>query len=140
MLGSQQTNTVAQGNKKTPLVSALPFIPLPLCQIQAIIMFSDTSIVVSALIHSGSAGNFMDRGTADQLHILIMELHNPTELNTVNGSPIRLRFIMHCTLPLLLHVSCLHSERLLFLITDTLKHSETLYYFVILTLVSYYCL
>lgn len=76
--GSQQTNTRVQDDKKTSTVSISPFIPLPLCQIHAAIKYSDTSSVVPLLITSGSAGNFMDRRTADQLHIPATHSHNGT--------------------------------------------------------------
>lgn len=74
-------------------------------------------------IQQGSAGIFLDRTTAQHLHIPLIELPSPVELNTINGGPIWTGYVTHRTPPLLTCVCCcLHQKHITFLITDTYKH------------------
>lgn len=66
--------------------------------------------VFSALLTSGSRGNFMNHTIAKQLRLLLIELHCPVKLNSIDGGLVGMGLITQCTKPLCLQVSSLDQD------------------------------
>lgn len=81
---SQTTHQESSSDKPTR-VSTTSFILKSSFQIKTVIMHSGKSHVLTALIHSGSAGNIMDFSTTQHLLIPIRKLPCAVKLSIGNG-------------------------------------------------------
>lgn len=109
-------------NAKPLGVSSFIVQPVPLCVLNAIIVYSDVLSVLPVLIDSGSAGDFMDHETAVNLRIKLVKLRTPKKLHTIDRGPNGTGFVTHPTPPVLMKAHSLHQECISFLITDTKKY------------------
>lgn len=89
---------------------------MPLLIISVQIKHSDRVFILSALINSSPAGVFMDHTTATTLKIPLCMMNDPPRLNTIHGEPIEEGTIRFRTIPVTLFTSCLHTERISFLV------------------------
>lgn len=67
---------------------------------KVLVLHSGESYLVTALIDSGSEGNFVDENTARRLHLNLRELHDPPNLSAIDGGPIGKGRVTHCTEPI----------------------------------------
>lgn len=68
------------------------------------------------MIDMGADGNCMDHATATQIGIPLRDLNNPP-LNTIDRDPIGEGTNCYCTI-----IVTIHTEKISFLITNTLRH------------------
>lgn len=78
--------------------------------------------VLTALIDSDTAGNFIDQDTVTQLNIPVQPLQQPCKIQDIDGAPIGRGTISHCTEPLSLQIGALHKESITLYITISAKH------------------
>lgn len=78
--------------------------------------------VLSALIDSRSAGNFMDQAIGEKLNIPTQSLQHPLKIPAIDDGHIGNRTVTLCNKPLLLKVRTLTQEYISFLTTVNTKH------------------
>lgn len=101
---------------KSPIISSPPFV------IKVQIFYLEKSYLLTAVIDSGSAGNFMNFAATKRLKLPLGALNKPPRLSTIDGGPIGEGTIRCCTPTHLLRMSSLHTENATFLLTNTPKH------------------
>lgn len=75
------------------VVSTLPVFATPPFMLPAKVHLSDQCIVASAMINFGLAGNFLDQWTAQDYHLLLVDLHSLVKIRSIDGGPIGTRVI-----------------------------------------------
>lgn len=103
-------------------VSLMPTFSVTPMDILIIIHYANRSHVLSALIDSGSSGNFMDQQVAERLGISLHRLRHPPQIYSINSAPIGRGSTTHCTETISLQTSWLHEEKIILLITYSPKH------------------
>lgn len=98
------------------LLTAKPFL------VPVTIRSDDVSVVVSALLDSGAAGNFISASLACTLHLPLLQLPNPMSVHALDGRPVGEGTITHTTTPASLTVGVSHHERLAFLVLPSAVH------------------
>lgn len=86
------------------------------------ITYSDKDSVVSVMIDSKLAGNFIDYGTVIKLQLLLCSLNNPLKISIINSSTIRKGSIPLFSAWIQMQISSLHYETIYLLVTDTSGH------------------
>ena len=76
------------------------------------------SLVVSALLDSGTEGNFIHTHLVEPLQIPVETLKTPLKIAALDGGPVGAGSITTRTEPVLLETSSLHSELISFLVLD----------------------
>lgn len=85
-------------------------------------MYSNNAFVLAAMIVSGSIANFIDHATVLKLQLLLITLHLPHRISTIDCTPILKGTIHQCTWPVSMDISSLHHEFISHLVMDTPKH------------------
>lgn len=75
--------------------------------------------VLTVLIDSGAAGNFIDQDTVNQLNVPIQTLQQPCKIQAIDGGG---GTISCCTEPFSLQIGALHKESIMLYITVSVKH------------------
>lgn len=102
---SPRTVTRSQVLSKTPVVSTKPVISIPPYDIHDQIQYSH--IFASSHDRFRFSWTFL-RPTTLQLHIPLVELNNPVNINTTDRGPIEEGWLSQHTQHILLQVGCLH--------------------------------
>ncbi len=103
-----------------PVVSAiLPKIvkmePLTTC---VTITASNVSIAVSAILNSGSAGNFISRALCRQLSLQATTTETIYQVQSITGKPLSRRHVRHRVGPITLRIGLFHTEDIHLLLLD----------------------
>lgn len=116
--GEELRAGVAKTTYNPPVSNTYP-ISKSAFSLRAIVIHSGESFVLSAIIDSGSEGNFIEETTALRLHLPLKPLRRPVKVNTIDGGPIGTGVVTHSTEPITLQVSSLHQENIILLVTNT---------------------
>lgn len=81
--------------------------------------YSYTSSIISALLDTGAVGNFIDYALLKPIELQIETKSLPRHLH---GQAIGEGNVTHYTLEIMLKISALHSEMILFLVTSSVKY------------------
>ncbi|ROL48577.1 Retrotransposon-derived protein PEG10 [Anabarilius grahami] len=79
---------------------------------------ADVSLPVSALIDSGSAGNFISGALCHQLNIKAKSMPTTYQIHSITGKPVSNRRASHITEPVHLQVGVLHHEYIQLLVLE----------------------
>lgn len=82
--------------------------------------------LLTALIDSGTDGDFMDLSTPHQLNVRLVKLDHSPSILAIDMSLMEDRKTTHRTVPITLITSSLHHKEITFLITSPHKHYLTL--------------
>ena len=96
-----------------PAISSQQF-QIPVC-----VSWGGSNRLVSALIDSGSAGNFLSRTVATELNLPLVLCSTELRIKAIDGQPIGSGAVTHHTVSVQLRVGALHQETLPFLVIDS---------------------
>lgn len=113
-------------SQPSPTVSSPSVKALALISFKVQIRHANQVYLLSALIDSGSSGNFIDWSICEHFNLPLRKLNNPQLICAIDGAPVGNGAATHCTLPITMHVSCLHKENISVLVTESPKHNIVL--------------
>lgn len=87
-----------------------------------ILQYSCVSSMLTMLLDSGSAGNFIHQVTVHHLNILTHPLEQPRKILAIDGGPNGEGLITHCMQPFPLQVRVPHHVHVTLLVTISAKH------------------
>ncbi len=82
------------------------------------LLTSVQSVSASALVDSGSSGNFISQDLVDRLHLHCQRHARELRIETINGKPLGRGHVRFETLPLKLRIGILHVEEITFLVLE----------------------
>ncbi len=82
------------------------------------LLIQDRSISVSALVDSGSSGNFISHDLLRRLHLPHQRQAQELRVETIQGKPLGHGRVQFHTPPLKLQIGCLHEETISFLVLE----------------------
>ncbi len=82
------------------------------------LLIQDRSISVSALVDSGSSGNFISHDLLRRLHLPRQRQAQELRVETIQGKPLGHGRVQFHTPPLKLQIGCLHEETISFLVLE----------------------
>ncbi|MBN3298509.1 OPSP protein, partial [Amia calva] len=100
-------------------VSTCPLITPAQCMLSVRIQLHTQHVFLSALIDLGSAGNFIDRRTAEHLNLPLSPFLPPLNVRAINNQPIGSSPVSLKTKPITMSIGNRHSEKLPFLVIDS---------------------
>lgn len=80
------------------------------------------AFVLSMLVDSGAAENFIDERISQKLGLPVCPLLRPRELQSIDGTPIGGGVISHSAWPISIQVSALHHETIILCLTVSTRH------------------
>lgn len=103
-----------------PLVSEIQRVSISSDPLHIIVLLvtANVSLSLTALVDSGSAGNFISAALCRQLGLKKEKLPRCYQAQSIIGKPLSCHKISHCTKPIQLQVGMLHSEEISLLILE----------------------
>ncbi|KAI5629605.1 hypothetical protein C0J50_7997 [Silurus asotus] len=78
----------------------------------------NTCLSTSALVNSGTAGNFISQACLDQLQLRRERRHHDLAVQTIQGRPLGQGWIKYCAPVITLQIGLFHQERIQFLVLE----------------------
>ena len=83
------------------------------------IKLKNQTVAISALLDSGSDGNFIDAYKAEHLGIPLIPCELPLHIRAIDNKPIGKGHITHRTVFISLRIGCLHRETISLLVINS---------------------